>query len=293
MVRPMRLASVAFLSSFAATACGGAAPSQDATARGTKGAGDAAAGAGSPAAAPPPAPADAAASGSARGDGGDAQATSGDTAQAGGAPGPSAPPCEVRWDDGPRIRLQPTDQGGSFFLDRDGDGTNDTCATFKRAPGDGTAPAAITYLRLDEGCDRSAERIVRVRPAAGGLARVTVESDDQVQTLAGLPLPVHLAATPYYLLDRTPAAYTVTRTCDVPARVAAKAPPRRSVTFVYDGDPCKGPSPLVRIEDDRDGDGEVDTTLRFEWDDTGRITTVARADRNGAATARVRYDCGR
>ncbi len=244
-------------------------------------------------ASPSPAPAPAARPGTpAGGDGG--SAGSGGRAEAaapgGDGDGPADLPCEVRWDDGPRLRLQRTEAGGSMFLDLDGDGTNDRCATFKLQDGE-DGPQAVGYLRWDEGCDRKAESIVRATPRPQGLWRVSVESEQAVRTFAALPLPLPLAAGPFLLLDKTPGAYAVTRTCERPTSVAEKRDAGRAVTLHYEPKPCDPRARLSRIEDDRDGDGKADLTLRLSYDAAGRVVSVARATKDGAATAAVRYDC--
>lgn len=225
----------------------------------------------------------------------DASGTGGSSGGPSPAPdGTTATPCEVRWDFGARVRIRATAEGGSAFLDADGDGKNDTCATFKTST-DVPFDKPIGYLRIDEGCDRKAEHVVRAKPKGDGLWRITVQSGETLRTYVGIALPLFvMPAVPFYLLEGSPSGYVTRWEHDTLVEVTSKSAPRRRITLHHA--PCDDPGACrartTRITDDQDGDGEADVTLDVSYDAAGRITSVVRADRTGAATATVRYECG-
>jgi hypothetical protein len=207
-------------------------------------------------------------------------------ADLGGSDDPARGPCRIRWADGRSLRFTWTQDGGSLALDGDGDGRRDTCATFK-SEGD-----RISYLRVDEGCDRSTEATLRMDAPgarATNLATGKLTRGSETSSVSLVWLPAFAGVLPGYLLPGRKKELRIDESEGLVRRVTSRAGggrPARRISFTYDGS-----GRISAILEDEGADGSAELQQQYLWNDDGRLDQIVAKRPDGTTLGHVDYEC--
>ena len=206
-----------------------------------------------------------------------------ETANPDGATEAYPAPCKVTWSDGRVLTFKHREGGGSITSDGNGDGSRDDCGTFK------TRDGKVTYLRIDEGCDRSTDATVRIRDARKipGLLEAKVTRAGKARTMTLVPLPSFGNLLPGYLLDAAPRTVEVERNGGRITRVQAAVSGRSHVLTLGYGEDGR----LSSVDEDSDGDGTPDAHFQFNRDGAGNVTRVEAQAGGRTLTGKLDYSC--